>query len=473
MTYKKHPSLDQLRKSLTTNQRAILNEIWLYFLQEKKIITAVSLYTKFGKEVVNTSLATLGGSIVFRTGNPDTGRQYYHLTFLGKLMCDTGKEGQQLIEKYLEYLRSRLESEPEISGITEEDLKRDLQFTEQQLTLFRDTIVRSPFWNGSNNNENPRINTPPDVDDLSVANDIHGYFEARALRDYDPKRPLDFTGQHGTLRTDGEEDISYRRQSVLTKAQLGLLGFGAYALYILYVVSSEGGRYGGLYAFQDRFAWWMALGQTLWFLIAVLAALLFATVLGTERFINLLHGLMPFTKRLSLLQPIQTEVATTATVNESEADEDVGRSGFSEETGLGLQLYLDYNDSIKKVYNNAILQYRNSFYFSLIFATVGFGVIFYTLIFKNNGNTSWPAVVVSAVIESVPALFFYLSDKARKQMIDVFVDLRHDNEVARAYELLRTLKNPDKLEALKEEIVRHTLLSGIQESGSTKHALDH
>jgi hypothetical protein len=65
---------------------------------------------------------------------------------------------------------------------------------------------------------------------------------------------------------------------------------------------------------------------------------------------------------------------------------------------------------------------------------------------------------VSAVIEAVEALFFYLSDKARKQMIDVFVDLRQDNEIARAYELLRTMKNPDKLEALKEEIIRHTLL---------------
>jgi hypothetical protein len=99
----------------------------------------------------------------------------------------------------------------------------------------------------------------------------------------------------------------------------------------------------------------------------------------------------------------------------------------------------------------------------LIFATVGFGVIFYTLVFRNNGNTSWPAVVVSAVIEAVPALFFYLSDKARKQMIDVFVDLRHDNEVARAYELLRTLTNAERLEALKEEIIRHTLFATSQE----------
>jgi hypothetical protein len=96
--------------------------------------------------------------------------------------------------------------------------------------------------------------------------------------------------------------------------------------------------------------------------------------------------------------------------------------------------------------------------FQSSFSEVGFRVIFYTLVFRNYGNTRWPAVVVNAVIEAVPELFFHLTDKAHKQMIDVFVDLRHDNEVARAYELLRTMKNPDKLEGLKEEIIRHTLL---------------
>jgi hypothetical protein len=69
--------------------------------------------------------------------------------------------------------------------------------------------------------------------------------------------------------------------------------------------------------------------------------------------------------------------------------------------------------------------------FQSSFSEVGFRVIFYTWVFRNYGNTSWPAVVVSAVIEAVPELFFYLSDKARKHMNDVFVDLRHDNEVAR------------------------------------------
>jgi hypothetical protein len=192
MPDKKHPSLDDLRNRLTTSQRSILNEIWRYWLKERKTITAVALYTKFGKDVADVSLGTLGGSIVFRTGNYDTGRSYYQLTFLGRLLCDTGKEAQQLIEKYLGYLRTRLESEPEILGITDEDLKVDLQFTDQQMTLFTQNLERSPFWNGSNNNDNRRINTPPDVDDLSVAGDVHSFFERRALKDYDPDRPLDF-----------------------------------------------------------------------------------------------------------------------------------------------------------------------------------------------------------------------------------------------------------------------------------------
>lgn len=469
MANKKHPSLNDLRKRLTNSQRLILNEIWHYWLHEKKVITAVALYNKFGKDVVDSSLSALGGSIVFRTGNYDSGRRYYQLTFLGRLLCDTGDKAQQLIEKYLEYLRTRLESEPEIAGITEEDLKVDARFTDEQLTLFGEFIVRSPFWNGSNDNANRRFNTPPDVDDLAVADDIHRFFEERTLKDYDAHRPLDFSLQVPLRGTNREVDAGGERLE-LTKTKLWVLGLGAYVLYALYVVSSNAGKYvGGLYAFKYRETWWIVLGQTLWFLIAVLAALLLASVLGPERFL----GLFTFTRRLSLLKPIETEVTKTIAFDGSEIEADSSRGDFSEETGLGFQLYLDYNESIKRVYNNAILQYRNSFYFSLIFATVGFGVIFYTLVFRNNGNTSWPAVVVSAVIEAVPALFFYLSDKARKQMIDVFVDLGQDNEVARAYELLRTLKNTDRLEGLKEEIIRHTLLTAPQREVSINQTYKH
>jgi len=458
MTDRERPTLDDLRKRLTDSQRSILNEIWRYSREEKKTITAIALYNKFGKGVVESSLGALGGSIAFR--NAGSGRKYYQLTFLGQLLSDLGRDAQQILETYLGYLHNRLALEPELDVITREDFERDLRFTDQELNLFKDILQSSPFWNRGNQSTGT-VYVPADVDDLAVTDDVHRFLEEHALKNYDPDKPLDFSLGRDIPITNGEEETGSVRHLELSKTKLWILGLGAYGLYLLYIVSSEAGKHGGLYAFQYRSTWWMALGQTVWFLIAVLAALLLASVLGAQRFLGLLHDLMPFTRRLSLLKPIETEVNTTLTFNESEIEADSSRGGFSEETGLGFQLYLDYNESIKRVYNNAILQYRNSFYFSLIFATVGFGVIFYTLVFRNNGNTSWPAVVVSAVIEAVPALFFYLSDKARKQMIDVFVDLRHDNEVARAYELLRTLKNTERLEALKEEIIRHTLLADV------------
>jgi hypothetical protein len=466
MAEKPNPSLNDLRKRLTDSQQLILNEIWRYWREDRKIITAVALYNKFGKDLVESSLGLLGGSIVYRTGS-NAGRKYYQLTFLGILLTESGKEGQELLEKYLGYIHSRLVSEPELTHVTREECRRDLRFTDEQLLFLTEILQSSPFWQGGNQTMGT-LYLPSAVDDLALADDIHSFFEEHLFKNYDSEMPLDLNLQHERGSFE-QEEVRGVRQLALTKPKLWVLGLGVYVLYLLYVVSSVAGSKGGLYAFQYRWVWWMALGQTFWFLIAVLAALLLASVVGPERF----FGLFPFAQTLSLLRPIDTTFAKTPTLNESEIDVDNSRGGFSEQTGLGFQLYLDYNESIKSVYNNAILQYRNSFYFSLIFATVGFGVIFYTLVFRNNGNTSWAGVVVSAVIEAVPALFFYLSDRARKQMIDVFVDLRKDNEIARAYELLRTLKNTDRLEALKEEIIRHTLLTAphreIGANQLTKH----
>jgi len=456
MTRKKRLTIDDLRAKLSANQRSILDDIWLCWQDDKKLITAVALYNKFGKEVVDSALTDLGGSIAFQIGN-DSGRKFYQLTFLGILLTSIGPEGQTLISRYLTYVHDRLALDPELNRTTRDDFERDLGFTDPQYKLLIEILERSPFWQGANQSTGT-IYVPADVDALATSDDIDKYLEERAFIDYDPSMPLKRQLEYQDPK---KEEIA---SSGLTRARFGVLAIGAYVLYFLYVISSEVGKQGGLYAFKYREAWWIVFGKTMWFLVTVLASLLLSSVLGVERFLSI----FPFTRRLSLLKPITTQAFEQGSFDDFEIKETDSGSRFSEETGLGFQLYLDYNDSIKKVYNNAILQYRNSFYFSLIFATVGFGVIFYTLVFRNNGNTNWPAVVVSAVIEAVPALFFYLSDRARKQMIDVFVDLRQDNEVARAYELLRTMKNPDKLEGLKEEIIRYTLLAphrgGVQQT---------
>src|SRR2546423_15116521 len=108
-----HPThLDELRNRLTDNQNSILNEIWRYWSEENKIITAIALYIKFGKKAVESSLQELGGSIVLRSG--DAGRKYYQITFLGMLLTDAGRTSQQLLEQYLTYVHDRLALEPEL-----------------------------------------------------------------------------------------------------------------------------------------------------------------------------------------------------------------------------------------------------------------------------------------------------------------------------------------------------------------------
>src|SRR5690349_20563510 len=121
MNSKRHIKIEDLRSRLTDTQQAILNEIWHYWREKRKIITAVALYNKFGKDTVESALTGLGGSIVFRTG--DRGRKYYQLSFLGKLLSSEGKEAQQLLEQYLDHIKGRLSLEPELGVVNRDDFE--------------------------------------------------------------------------------------------------------------------------------------------------------------------------------------------------------------------------------------------------------------------------------------------------------------------------------------------------------------
>ena len=56
MAVKQRPTLNDLRVTVTANQRSMLDAMWQYWLDEKKTITAIALYNKFGKEVVESAV---------------------------------------------------------------------------------------------------------------------------------------------------------------------------------------------------------------------------------------------------------------------------------------------------------------------------------------------------------------------------------------------------------------------------------
>ena len=251
----------------------------------------------------------------------------------------------------------------------------------------------------------------------------------------------------------------------ITRTKAWSLILGGYFILFLYKLFSEAANpsdpyyrlYGqGLALFKYTGIWLAAFNSTLPVFPFVLALLLIVTIFGVDKTFSVLARFVPRPFNQFLLKPIDIEALEES---ETQKTKESNLNTKDEVRGLGYQLHLDYHESIKRAYNNTIMQYSRSFYFSLVFAVVGFGLIAYALIFKIEANPNWPAVFVSAVIQSVPALFFYLSDRARRQMTHVFGDLRKDNEVSRAYELLDSIEDAQRRELLKEEIIRHTLIS--------------
>jgi hypothetical protein len=223
----------------------------------------------------------------------------------------------------------------------------------------------------------------------------------------------------------------------LTRTKVWLLVLGGYFIFFLFKLFSLAsdpkfrlGNFGeivGISVLKNRVTWFYAFNSTLFVIPFVLVILLIVMIFGVNRTVTAFSKFIPRPFSHLLLPPIEAE--------ELEEPEIHNTVTYDEENlkTLGYKLHLDYHESVKRAYNHIILQYSRSFYFSLMFAVFGFCLIAYALIFKIQANPNWPAVFVSAVIQSVPALFFYLSDRARRQMTLVFGDLRKDNEVSRAY----------------------------------------
>jgi hypothetical protein len=103
---------------------------------------------------------------------------------------------------------------------------------------------------------------------------------------------------------------------------------------------------------------------------------------------------------------------------------------------------------LSEYHSQGLGQSRISFWFSLIFAGLGFAVIVTALLVMNN-NTKLTdqakpliSVVSGMITEAVSALFFVQSNKARALMIEFFDKLRADRKLEEALKLANDLADP-------------------------------
>jgi hypothetical protein len=176
--------LDLLRKSLTAEQRCLIDTAFAYEQQHNNLaIPAVTLFDRCGGErIVSTALDALPANAI-RSPPRTEGRRRYILTFLGYLLSSRGEELQRLLAGYLDHVRSKLQLDPELDRVDFAELKSEAGFTDDEFEFFREFIFHTPFQNGSKENGS---GIPPNVDEWYGRADLYGYIAERALREPEP-----------------------------------------------------------------------------------------------------------------------------------------------------------------------------------------------------------------------------------------------------------------------------------------------
>jgi hypothetical protein len=111
--------------------------------------------------------------------------------------------------------------------------------------------------------------------------------------------------------------------------------------------------------------------------------------------------------------------------------------------------------ALSNYYNHALGRANVSFWFSIIFGAIGFGVIIFAFATHNKADI-WGTVVKAAsgtVIDAVSGVFFVQSTNAQKSMADFFEKLRLDRLNAEARHLIGEIENAERRDQLRAQLV--------------------
>ena len=173
--------LETLRHRITEEQRAILNKIWGHFRDENQWISRRALDERFGHSAIQVCYDQLGGNIIRAT--EEEGEERCQVTFLGVLLTGQGEESEQILARYLEYVRGQYKSDPGLEWVGSHEVEAALGLTAARSRLLRQLIRLSHWWGGGSGfgSREWTVGVPVDVDDLPAGADLRAYIREHVL----------------------------------------------------------------------------------------------------------------------------------------------------------------------------------------------------------------------------------------------------------------------------------------------------
>jgi hypothetical protein len=114
-------------------------------------------------------------------------------------------------------------------------------------------------------------------------------------------------------------------------------------------------------------------------------------------------------------------------------------------------------EQLAQYYAQVLAQSKISFWFSLLFASLGFGVIVIAG-FKYTSTANGAAVaqfVAGIIMDAVAALFFVQAKNAQAAMGDFFDKLRSDRQLVESRSLCESISSPSARDALRVQLSLH------------------
>lgn len=114
-------------------------------------------------------------------------------------------------------------------------------------------------------------------------------------------------------------------------------------------------------------------------------------------------------------------------------------------------------EQLANYYSLTLGQSRISFWFSLIFAAVGFLVIIGAAFLHKDGDLISSSIKITSglIVDAVAALFFVQSKQAQESMATFFEKLRNDRQYAEARKICDEIENAEIKDKIKMILVLH------------------